>query len=203
MDKRLSLSQLDLLKEMGTIGAGRAATSLSDLIAKKVEITVPQVSLIPLENISGLLSDREKLFIVIDMEIEGDMLGRIFLLFPPEDAKHLCAGSIGKAEDQIDLKDEMFQSALKEFANILCGSYIAAMSDTAKLNIMISTPNLAIDMVGAILDFIFIQIAQYTDEALYIKTNLKVSEVNIEGLFLFFPDAESLKKLFETLGLNE
>ena len=203
MDKRLSLSQLDLLKEMGTIGAGRAATALSDLITKKVEITVPQVSLIPLENISGLLADREKLFIVIDMEIEGDMLGRIFLLFPPEDAKHLSAGSLGLNEDQIDLKDEMFQSALKEFANILCGSYIAAMSDMAKLNIMISTPNLAIDMVGAILDFIFIQIAQYADEALYIKTNLKVSGVAIEGLFLFFPDAESLNKLFETLGLNE
>ena len=97
MDKRLSLLQLDLLKEMGTIGAGRAATALSDLIAKKVEITVPQVSLIPLENISGLLADREKLFIVIDMEIEGDMLGRIFLLFHPEEAKHISDDSLGKA----------------------------------------------------------------------------------------------------------
>ena len=56
-----------------------------------------------------------------------------------------------------------------------------------KLNILISAPTLAIDMVGAILDFIFIQIAQYSEEALYIKTEMKVSEVNLEGLFLLFP----------------
>lgn len=203
MNKRLSLSQLDVLKEMGTIGAGRAATALSDLIAKKVEITVPEVSLVPIENVSNLLEERDKLFFVIDMEITGDVSGRIFLLFSPDDARILAGSLLGKPKEGLDLRDELLQSSLKESANILSGSYVSALADMTNLNILISSPTLAIDMVGAILDFIFIQIAQYSEDALIIKTNLKVSDVNLEGLFLFFPSSESLTRIFTTLGLNE
>ncbi len=204
MDDRLSLAQLDLLKEVGTIGAATAATALADLIAGRVEITVPEVSLVPLENISRLLDQPDRLFFVLDMEIKGDILGRIFLLFSPEDAKYLAGTLLGKPPEQLlDVKDEMFQSSLKEVSNILSSSYITAFADMTRLNILSSVPSLAIDMVGAILDFIFIQIAQYTEEALFIKTNLKVKGSNLNGLFLFFPSAESLKKIFKALGLKE
>ena len=202
MDRKLSLTQLDALKEAGTIGAGRAATALADLISKKVQITVPQVSLIPIENISTLLTARDRTFFVIDMEITGDISGRIFLLFSPQDAKLLANNLLGKPQEEIDLKDEMLQSSIKECANILCGSYISALADMTNLNMLISSPSLALDMVGAILDFIFIQIAQYSEEALIIKTDLKVSDVNLEGLFLFFPSTDSLKRIFESLGLH-
>ncbi|OGX24402.1 MAG: hypothetical protein A3J51_00595 [Omnitrophica WOR_2 bacterium RIFCSPHIGHO2_02_FULL_45_21] len=203
MNKRLSLLQLDVLKEVGTIGAGRAATALSDLIAKKVEITVPEVKLIPIENVSNLLEKRDTLFFVIDMEITGEVSGRIFLLFSPDNAKILAENLLGKPKESLDLRDELLQSSLKESANILSGSYVSALADMTNLNILISSPSLAIDMVGAILDFIFIQIAQYTEEALIIKTNIKVSDVDLEGLFLFFPSTESLTKIFATLGVNE
>ena len=202
MDRKLSLTQLDALKEAGTIGAGRAATALADLISKKVQITVPQVNLIPIENISTLLTARDRTFFVIDMEITGDISGRIFLLFSPQDAKLLANNLLGKPQEEIDLKDEMLQSSIKECANILCGSYISALADMTNLNMLISSPSLALDMVGAILDFIFIQIAQYSEEALIIKTDLKVSDVNLEGLFLFFPSSDSLKRIFESLGLH-
>ncbi|OGX51392.1 MAG: hypothetical protein A3G37_00935, partial [Omnitrophica WOR_2 bacterium RIFCSPLOWO2_12_FULL_46_30] len=172
MNKRLSLFQLDVLREVGTIGAGRAATALSELIAKKVEITVPEVSLIPIENVSNLLEERDKLFFVIDMEISGDVSGRIFLLFSPDDARILAGSLLGKPKEGLDLRDELLQSSLKESANILSGSYVSALADMTNLNILISSPSLAIDMVGAILDFIFIQIAQYSEDALIIKTNL-------------------------------
>ena len=173
------------------------------MIAKKVEITVPEVSLIPIENVSNLLEERDKLFFVIDMEISGDVSGRIFLLFSPDDARILAGSLLGKPKEGLDLRDELLQSSLKESANILSGSYVSALADMTNLNILISSPTLAIDMVGAILDFIFIQIAQYSEDALIIKTNLKVSDVNLEGLFLFFPSSESLTRIFTTLGLNE
>lgn len=202
MEKRLSLTQLDILKEIGTVGAGRAATALSELISKKVAINVPEVNLVPLENISNLLKERDRLFFVIDMEITGEVTGRIFLLFSPDDARHLSSSLLGKSKEEFDLRDEMLQSAVKESANILCGSYISALADMTRLNILISSPSLAIDMVGAILDFIFIQIAQASEEALVVKTDLKVSEASLEGLFLFFPSSESLTKIFETLGFG-
>lgn len=203
MNERLSLNQLDLLKEIGTIGAGRSATALADLTGEKVEISVPQASLVPLENISSLLGGLERLLFVLDMEIKGDISGRIFLLFTPEDAKLLSSYLLGKPKDQLNSNDEMFQSSLKESANILCGSYITALAEMTNLNVISSVPCLAIDMVGAVLDFIFIQIAQYSEEALFIKTDLKVKGLNLEGLFLFFPSNESLKKIFEALGMKE
>ena len=57
------------------------------------------------------------------------------------------------------------------------------------------------DMVAAILDFIFIQIAQDSEEALYIKTDLQVKGLSMEGLFLLFPTTDSLKKIFKILGV--
>jgi len=86
MEEKLSYNQLDLLKEIGTIGSATAATALADMVASKVEISVPQVSLVPLENISNLLDGMERLFFVLDMEIKGDISGRIFLLLSPDDA---------------------------------------------------------------------------------------------------------------------
>jgi chemotaxis protein CheC len=203
MEEKLSYNQLDLLKEIGTIGSATAATALADMVASKVEISVPQVSLVPLENISSLLNGMERLFFVLDMEIKGDISGRIFLLLSPDDAKHLSSGLLGKPKEEMDFNDEMFRSSLKEASNILCGAYVSALADMTGMTILTSIPSLAMDMVGAILDFIFIQIAQSSEEALFIKTDLTVKGLSLEGLFLLFPTSESLRKIFETLGVKE
>ncbi|MFA5363063.1 MAG: chemotaxis protein CheC [Candidatus Omnitrophota bacterium] len=202
MDEKLSFNQEDLLKEMGTIGAACAATALADMIGGRVDIEVPQVNLIPLENLHSLMGNTEKAFFVLDMEIKGDITGRIFLLFSPEDAALLGGTLLGKPKEKIEYTDEMFQSALKESANILGGSYVSALAEMTNMTMLTSVPSLAMDMVGAILDFIFIQIAQYSEEALFIRTDLRVKGMNLEGLFLFFPSTESLRKIFENLKLK-
>jgi chemotaxis protein CheC len=201
-ERKLSFTQLDVLKEIGTIGSATAATALAEIVSAKVEISVPQVSLVPLENLSTILASADTLYFVLDMEINGDIGGRIFLLFCPEDAKFLASVLLGKPKDQLDFKDEMFKSALKEVCNILGGAYISALADITNFEILPSIPSLALDMVGAILDFIFIQIAQTSEEALFIKTDLQVKGLNMEGLFLLFPTSDSLQKIFEVLGVK-
>jgi chemotaxis protein CheC len=202
MSERLSLTQADLLKEVGTIGSATAATALADMVATKVEISVPQVSIVPLENISSIFNGMENLFFVLDMEIKGDIGGRIFLLLSPKDAQFLGGALLGRPNEEIDLNDELFKSSLKEACNILGGAYVSALADMTSMTILTSIPSLALDMVGAILDFIFIQIAQEAEEALYIKTDLQVRGLKLEGLFLLFPTSESLQKIFDTLGVK-
>ncbi|MCK9594521.1 MAG: chemotaxis protein CheC [Candidatus Omnitrophica bacterium] len=199
MDEKLSLNQVDVLKEIGSIGSATAATALADMIAEKVEINVPEVSIVPLEKISTLFNGAERLFFVLDMEIKGDIGGRIFLMLPPEDAKFLSGALLGKPKEDIDINDDMFKSSLREVCNILGGAYVSALADMTGLMILTSIPSMAMDMVGAILDFIFIQIAQESEEAMFIKTDLIVKGLKLEGLFLLFPDNESLKKIFEIL----
>jgi chemotaxis protein CheC len=201
-EQKLSFTQLDVLREIGTIGSATAATALADMVAAKVDISVPQVSLVPLENLSTILAAADKLYFVLDMEIKGDIGGRIFLLLSPEDAKYLASVLLGKPKEELDFKEDMFRSALKEACNILGGAYISALADITSFTILPSIPSLALDMVGAILDFIFIQIAQTSDQALFIKTDLQVKGLSMEGLFLLFPTSESLQKIFDVLGVK-
>ena len=98
----------------------------------------------------------------------------VFLLSPQE-ATILGAALLDKKPEEIAFDDALFQSALKEMVNILVGSYMNALSDMVGLTIMYSVPSLALDMVTALLDFIFIQIAQHSEEALFVKTDLGVS----------------------------
>jgi chemotaxis protein CheC len=202
MEERLSYNQLDVLKEMGTIGSATAATALADMLAAKVEIAVPQVTLVPLENIGNVLTQMDQMFFVLDMEILGDVKGRIFFLLPPDDAKFLAGSLLSRPKESIDFNDEMFRSSLKEVCNILGGSYVSALADMTKFKIYISTPSMAIDMIGAILDFIFIQIAQDSDEALYIKTEVTINSLRLNGLFLLFPTTASLQNIFDVLNVK-
>jgi len=202
MDDNFSSKQLDIIRELSTISAGRAAMALADLLGTKVDITVPQATVVPLDNISGLLGSPERPFFVLDIHLSGDILGRLFLLFSPEDAKVITSLLLGKAREEIMFDDPMVQSALMESSNILAGSYMMVLAEMTGLQIMFSTPSLAMDMLGAILDFIFIQVAEQSDQTFFVKTELKVKEKNLEGMLLFFPDIDSFKKIFAALKID-
>ena len=105
-DGRISINQLDVLREIGTIGAGRAATALADLLNTKVEITLPETKLIPLESLDKILGDPEKSFFVLDTGLEGDVGGRIFFLLLPSEARILGATLLGKEQEDIDFYEK-------------------------------------------------------------------------------------------------
>jgi len=193
--------QLDLLKELGTICTGRAAGALSEFLNNKVEIAVPEVTVVPFESISGILGNPEDIYFVLDIGIEGGVEGRIFFLLRFQDAKILGSRLLGKKPEEIDIKDPLFQSAIKEIVNILTGNYMTVISDMTKVKIMYNAPRLGIDMVAALLDFFLIYIAQSSEKALFIRTHLKVKDDNFEGFFLFFPKLEPLKRLFGVFGV--
>jgi chemotaxis protein CheC len=201
--KKISLNYLDLLREIGTIGAGRAATALADLLNCRVEILLPETRVVPLESLGKLFGNPEEVFFVLDIGVEGDLGGRVFFLLPPNEAKILGSVLLGQEPENLNTEDPLFQSSLKEMVNILTGAYMNALSDMTGLTIMYSVPSLAVDMIAALLDFFFVHIAQYSDEAIFIKTNLQVRNINFNSIFLFFPDMQSLRKLVDILGVKE
>lgn len=202
-NKRVSLSYLDVLREVGTISSGRLATALADLLNCKVEISLPETKLIPIKSLASVLGNPEEVYFVLDLSVEGDIKGRVFFLLSPEEAKIIGSALLGKTLGDADLEDVLFHSSLEEMVNIIAGAYMNALSDMTGLTIMYTPPSLAMDMVWAILDFFFINVAQYSDEAILIKTVLKVKDIHFSGVFLFFPDLESVKKLFNALGIED
>lgn len=203
MDKnKFSLLHLDVLREIGTISSARAATALSEILNCKVEISLPEAKLVPLESLDKALGNPEEVYFVLDTALEGELEGRLFFLLLPQEAKILGEALLGKILKEEELNDELFQSSLKEMVNILTGSYMNALSDLTGFTIMYSIPSLGIDMISALLDFFFIHMAQESEEVILIKTNLKVQDKNLKGMLLFFLHWDSLRKLAEKLKIG-
>lgn len=133
---------IDVLKEIGNIGAGNAATALAKMIDKKVDMKVPQVTVMDVQDVPELLGGEEVEVCGIFFKIEGDMDGSIMFILTVDAAKTLmCLMMPGMGSGEID---EFAMSALKEIGNILSGSYISSLSGLTGLNIKISVPSLGI-----------------------------------------------------------
>jgi chemotaxis protein CheC len=124
----------------------------------------------------------------------------MFFLLPFEEANRL--GCTVLNEQTLSCDDSLFRSCLKEIFNILSGAYFNALSDMTGLTLLYDIPSLEIDMVCALLDYFFIQIAQNTEEAIIVKTQFIVKNINFDGMILFFPDIESMRKILRALKIN-
>jgi len=199
---------LDVLKEIGNIGAGHAATSLSKLLNKKIDMQVPDVQIISFAEIMELAGGSENIVAGIFLRIEGDVSGSMFFMLPIDQATNFAKGMIG--DDSIDLRHPPFGelplSALQELGNILSGSYLSSLSDFTNLSLYPSVPALAIDMAGAIVSYGLIELSQVSDYAIVINTaineeNTCASE-SVNGHFFLLPDPDSFYTIFKALGVT-
>src|SRR2546430_5966826 len=78
----LKALQIDALREVANIGAGHAATALSQLTNRRIMISVPQINIVRLEEVPDLLGDPQEGVAAVLMHMLGDLTGRTLLLFP-------------------------------------------------------------------------------------------------------------------------
>ncbi len=192
---------LDVLKEIGNIGAGNAATALAKMINKKVDMNVPKVQVLGLSEVPELLGGAEKQVCAIFFQLEGDIEGSIMFLLEIDDALALVSMLMPREEN---VMDEFAFSALQEIGNILAGSYISSLSGLTNLNIKISIPSVAIDMAGAILSVPAIEFGQIGDMILIIENEfIEIKDDDsVNGYFFLIPDMESYDTLFGSLGIQ-
>lgn len=204
--KEITEFQLDVLKEIGNIGAGNAATALSRMMGKTVDMHVPRVQIMPIQEIAEFIGGEEKIIVSVFLRIEGDIPGNMFFILGQETAKELASELLGmKAEIDGDIEfSDMELSAIQEVGNILSGSYLTSLSDLTKLDLQPSVPALAIDMAGAILSYGLMEISRSGDYALVIDTQIEPGQEiasQIQGHFFLLPDPESFSVLFKSLGV--
>lgn len=198
---------LDILKEVGNIGAGNAATAMSQLLNKPIEMKVPSVKIVNFEEITELVGGPETVVSSVFLRIEGDAPGSMFFMLPVKQAKRLSRDLIGEelAARSEHAFSELAISALQEAGNILAGSYLSSLADFTKLNVEPSPPALSIDMAGAILSFGLLELSRSGDHAIVINTTfIDQSEHlahEIQGYFFLLPDPDSFKKIFQALGV--
>jgi chemotaxis protein CheC len=193
--------KMDVLREVGNIGAGNAATALSRLLNKPVDMAVPKVQLLPFEEISEMVGGAEQIVIAIFLRVEGDAPGNLFFILSPDAAKGLLKRLVGMHPETDGFLNEMEQSALCEIGNILAGSYLSSLADFTKLAMSPTVPALAMDMAGAILSYGLLQFGQMGDDALLIDTTFLEGNHEVEGQFFLIPDPDSFAKIFRSLGV--
>lgn len=192
--------QLDALREVGNIGSGNAAVALSTMVDKKVLLSVPRASLIPLVKVSDLVGGAETPVVGVYLHISGDASGSMLLLLAESSAAELARLMVSDpTEDELTTVE---QSALQETGSILAGSYLNALSQMTGILLRPSVPGFAMDMAGAIIDFILVEISQSEDYVLVIETEFDISQHKIFGHLILFPDLGSLDIILGRLGVN-
>lgn len=199
--KRMADFQLDVLKEVGNIGAGNAATALAKLLDKPVDMKVPLVRILPFADVTESLGGSEEVVVAIFLRVEGEAPGNMFFMLSVSSAKKMLSQLAGIESEDPDAFTEMELSALQEIGNILVGSYLSSLADFTRMSLVPTVPALAIDMAGAILSFGVIEYGQMGDKALLIDTKFLEGELEVEGHFYFIPDPQSFKKIFTSLGV--
>jgi len=202
MELKLSDLQLDALREIGTIGAGNAATGLSKMLNKRINISVPSTKVVKLEKVPELLGGAESLVVAVYFQVTGPFLGSILLIFSLKEALRLVDMLLDRKNGETQILDEFSGSALKELGNISAGSYLSALSSVVKMRLMHSIPGLATDMLQAVLDGVLIKLALEAENALVVDTEFKVEGNKAQGHFLFLPEPAGLEVILEKLGVR-
>lgn len=207
-EKKISSMHLDVLKEIGNIGAAHAATSLSTLLNKKIDMKVPKVEMVSFDEMMDLAGGPDNVVACIFLRIEGDVSGNMFFVISVEQANRLIRNLV--QDDHFDFQSNTASdigiSAIQELGNILSGSYLSALSDFTKLNIVTTVPSLSVDMVGAIISYGLVEVSHISDYVIVINTAIR--EVNIpnfdsfQGHFFLMPDPKSFEVIFQALGVN-
>lgn len=198
---QLTPTQMDALREIGNVGAGNSATALSQIINHRIDMNVPEVSIVPLGEVPELVGGPEAMVVGVFLRVYGQAPGNILFLLPAESAFYLVDMLMGKKRGETQNLDYLDESALMEIGNILAGAYLNALYNLTKLSLLPSIPALAMDMAGAILNVVLIQLGQMGDHALVIETEFTTDEEGIKGHFFLVPDPGSLDTILTAVGV--
>jgi chemotaxis protein CheC len=196
--------QLDALKEVANIGAGHAATALSQLTERRIMISVPEIEITRLEDVPATFGDPEDVVAAVLMHVLGDLTGRTLLLMPEANARLLCDLLLRRAPGTTTAIGTLEESSLKEAGNILAGAYLNALSDFMGMMLLPSVPSLVVDLSGAVLTTAFLNFGQDRDFVFCVETNFHFTEADraLTGHFLLLPDLASLRAIFEAIRLT-
>ncbi len=199
--EELSPVAIDCLKEIGNIGSGCAASSLSDMLGKTVVMRVPDVKVMDYQSVIDAMGGPEKVITGILVRLDGDVKGMIMFLLEDSFAKVAITTFIQKDDVKVISLDPTELSIISEMGNIMAGSYLIALSQMTGLTIDMSVPSMTVDMLGAIMSVPIIEFSAVGDKVLFIDDGFVIDGVDIKSNIILIPEMESLDVLMTRLGV--
>ncbi|MBO5354319.1 MAG: chemotaxis protein CheC [Lachnospiraceae bacterium] len=195
--------QFDVLREIGNIGSGNAATALAKMLNQKIDIKVPKAALCDFNQLPQAVGGEETIVVGILLTLSDDVEGMMMFIMKVDAAYNLLGKLMFTEIDKNEPLNEMQMSCLQEIGNIITGAYLSSLSDLTRLTIQASVPYMALDMAGAILSVPAIEFGKLGDKALMIEAEFgEDTENEIGGYFLLIPTLESYGAIMASLGIG-
>ncbi|MHA1988017.1 MAG: chemotaxis protein CheC, partial [Promethearchaeota archaeon] len=205
----LSEEQQDTLKELGNIGTGNAVTALSRLVKKKIDVTLTDVGIVPLENLPGQFGGPKDKVCGIFCHIEKPSPATILNIFEMKPLMNLISDLAGKESKIVPSKvktksdlDDYAISTITEMGNIMAGHYASALADLLGTKLMIDIPEFTMSHAGEIGEFLSKEFESIADFFIVIQTSIKVADLKLKGMFFFIPDIKTLTIIFKKLDIK-
>ncbi|MFW9894973.1 MAG: chemotaxis protein CheC [Candidatus Thorarchaeota archaeon] len=210
-EKKIALSedQQDILKEIGNIGTGNAVTALSRLVKKKIDVTLTNVGIVPLDDMPSQFGGPKDKVCGIFCHIEKPSPATILNIFEMKPLMNLISDLAGsktkidpkKVKDKKDLDDYAI-STITEMGNIMAGHYASALADLLGIKLMIDIPEFTMSNAGEIGKFLSKEFKSIADFFIMIQTSIQVADLSLKGTFFFIPDIETLNTIFQKLKIQ-
>jgi chemotaxis protein CheC len=192
------VSDMDHLLAISEAGSRGAATALSQILGRPVDLEIPQARRVPLDQVAEIAGGAARPVCALSLKVRGGLQGDFLLLFAQEEVPRLLAllphGGFrddGTVPAVID-RDSLEESALREIGNILAAAYLNAVSHLIGSTLLPSTPAMALDMAGAVTDFVLIDSAARGVDALVLVGEVREPHSGVRGSIVFVPDPASL-----------
>ena len=180
--------ELEILLELGSIGSGNAATSLSEIFQEPILIEVPKIHTLPPHLVPKFYEKHDTPTTAIYMQLRGEADCDILLMFEVEEAKKIAAMMTMMPVEELDQETE--DSAIEELGNIVIGSFLTALADFTGADLVPNPPQRATDSFDAILDSFLIKQLLVSDMAIIFDTFFKRADGNISGVLMMFPSRQ-------------
>lgn len=198
--QNITEEEMDMLREAGNIASGNAMTSLGKLIGCTLDMSVAQVRIEKIQELTDILGDPEAYIAGMIINVYGDLNAMLLLALEADSAIKVVNLMLGKEVKHVEEFDEIDLSVLCETGNILAGSYLSALNTFTGLELDVSIPQISIDMAGAILSYPAIEFARNDNTMLFIETIFKDTNKVLNGTYILILDNDSYNKVIDSLG---
>ncbi|HEY3285876.1 MAG TPA: chemotaxis protein CheC [Gemmatimonadaceae bacterium] len=202
--RKLSTRQLDALREVANIGAGHAATALSQMTDQTIMISVPRLAVAAVTDIPHQVSEREEPVVAVRMGMAGDLHGITVLVIPQGSALRLAEMMAHRPAGDFTTLGAFEQSAIKEAGNILGSAFLNALAEFMEMTLLPTPPNLSVDVAGAVLTETSRASNVSATIAFVIETEffLKERQEPLHGFYFMLPDEASLAQILKAVRLE-
>ena len=198
----MNYMEMDVIREVGSIGTGNAASALSSLLGTQVRMVLPQVTVQDFNTALNTVGNPESIVAAVMVKMSQEINGIMLFILKLDLINDIIGRLLDHQIEDYTMLGEMDISAVNEVGNIMISSFVNALSGLADVEVSLSVPEIAVNMLGGILSVPMAELGYQTDMLMMIRGKFIIEGKELDSDLLMLPDVESLNYLMKKLVNN-